>query len=316
MWRYIIRRLLYSLPALLLTTIIVFGILHTTPGDVIVAKLADQATLSQESIDKLKREYGLDKPEYQQYLIWLRRIVTGDLGTSIYTSESIADTLKDRFPITLQLAIQSIIIGVALGVSVGVVSALYPDKPIDYTGRLVAIFGLAAPNFWIATVTLTALAILLGWIPPAGYRPFWEDPGTNLQQFMLPSVIIGFGLSASVMRMTRSTLLEVMREDYIRTAYAKGLAQRIIIVRHALKNAFLPVITIIGGQISGLLSGTVIIESIFALPGLGRTALDGITFRDYPLVQTIVLIFAIKVIVLNLVVDLSYAWLDPRVRYQ
>lgn len=316
MWRYIIRRLLYSLPALLLTTIIVFGILHTTPGDVIVAKLADQATLSQESIDKLKREYGLDKPEYQQYLIWLRRIVTGDLGTSIYTSESIADTLKDRFPITLQLAIQSIIIGVALGVSVGVVSALYPDKPIDYTGRLVAIFGLAAPNFWIATVTLTALAILLGWIPPAGYRPFWEDPGTNLQQFMLPSVIIGFGLSASVMRMTRSTLLEVMREDYIRTAYAKGLAQRIIIVRHALKNAFLPVITIIGGQISGLLSGTVIIESIFALPGLGRTALDGITFRDYPLVQTIVLIFAIKIIVLNLVVDLSYAWLDPRVRYQ
>lgn len=316
MWRYIIRRLLYSLPALLLTTIIVFGILHTTPGDVIVAKLADQATLSQESIDKLKREYGLDKPEYQQYLIWLRRIVTGDLGTSIYTSESIADTLKDRFPITLQLAIQSIIIGVTLGVSVGVVSALYPDKPIDYTGRLVAIFGLAAPNFWIATVTLTALAILLGWIPPAGYRPFWEDPGTNLQQFMLPSVIIGFGLSASVMRMTRSTLLEVMREDYIRTAYAKGLAQRIIIVRHALKNAFLPVITIIGGQISGLLSGTVIIESIFALPGLGRTALDGITFRDYPLVQTIVLIFAIKIIVLNLVVDLSYAWLDPRVRYQ
>jgi peptide/nickel transport system permease protein len=316
MQTYILRRLGFSVPVLLLTSVIVFSLLHTVPGDVIVAKLADQGTVKKEDIELMRRQYGLDKPLPQQYLIWLGRIARGDLGNSIYTEEAIQTSLRRSFPVTLELAVWAMLVAVAIGVPVGIISAVFRNTPADYGGRVVAILGLSAPDFWIATMAITFLAIQFNWIPPVRYRPITQDPVANLQQFALPALVIGYRLSATIMRMTRSTLLEVLREDYVRTAHAKGLRERAVIFRHALKNAFLPVVTIMGGQIAFLLGGAVIIEQIFVLPGMGRLAIQGLTFRDYPLVQTLVMVFAGIVVLANLVVDVSYAWLDPRIRYR
>jgi peptide/nickel transport system permease protein len=315
MQTYILRRLAFSVPVLLLTSILVFSLLHMVPGDVIVAKLADQGTVKPEDIELMRRQYGLDKPLPQQYLIWLGRLVRGDLGISIYTEEPIQTSLRRAIPVTMELAIWSMLIAVAIGVPVGIISAVFRNTPGDYGSRLIAILGLSAPDFWIATMVITLLAIQFQWVPPVGYRPITEDPVSNLQQFVLPALIVGYRLSATIMRMTRSTLLEVLREDYVRTAHAKGLRERSVVLRHALKNAFLPVITVMGGQIAFLLGGAVIIETIFALPGMGRLAIQGLTFRDYPLVQTLVMVFASIVILANLAVDISYAWLDPRIRF-
>jgi peptide/nickel transport system permease protein len=315
MQRYIIRRLLFAVPVLLLTSVIVFSLLHTVPGDVIIAKLADQGTVKPEDIELMRQQYGLDKPLPQQYLIWLGRIVRGDLGISIYTEEAIRTSLARSFPVTLQLAVWAMVVALAIGVPVGILSAVFRNTPGDYVARLLAILGLSAPDFWVATLAITFLAIQFKWIPPVKYQPLWVDPVSNLQQFALPALVIGYRLSASIMRMTRSTLLEVLREDFVRTARSKGLRERAVVMRHALKNAFLPVITIMGGQVAFLLGGAVIIEQIFVLPGMGRLAIQGLTFRDYPLVQTLVMVFATIVLLANLLVDISYAWLDPRIRY-
>jgi peptide/nickel transport system permease protein len=313
---YVIRRLLFAVPVLVLSSLIVFSLLHTVPGDVIVAKLADQGTVKKEDIELMRRQYGLDKPLPQQYFLWLGRLVRGNLGISIYTEEAIQTSLRRSFPVTLELAVWAMLVAIAIGVPVGIVSAVFRNTLGDYAGRVLAILGLSAPDFWIATMAITFLAIQFHWIPPVSYRPLTEDPISNLKQFALPALVIGYRLSATIMRMTRSTLLEVLREDYVRTAHAKGLRERIVIFRHALKNAFLPVITIMGGQVAFLLGGTVIIEQIFVLPGMGRLAIQGLTFRDYPLVQTLVMVFATIVVLSNLAVDMSYAWLDPRIRFR
>jgi peptide/nickel transport system permease protein len=272
--------------------------------------------VKKEDIELMRRQYGLDKPLPQQYAIWLGRLLRGDLGISIYTEEAIVTSLKRSFPVTLELGLWAMLIAVAIGVPIGIMSSIFRNSPADYVGRVTAILGLSAPDFWIATMALTFLAIRFHWIPPVRYHRLWDDPVANLQQFALPALVIGFRLSATIMRMTRSTLLEVLREDYVRTARAKGLHQRLVIFRHALRNAFLPVVTIIGGQIAFLLGGSVIIEQIFVLPGMGRLAIQGLTFRDYPLVQTLVMVFASIVVLANLLVDVSYAWLDPRIRYR
>ena len=313
---YLIRRLLFAVPVLVLSSVIVFSLLHTVPGDVIIAKLADQGTVKKEDIELMRRQYGLDKPLPQQYFVWLGRLVRGNLGISIYTEEAIQTSLRRSFPVTLELAVWAMLVAIAIGVPVGIISAVFRNTPGDYAGRVLAILGLSAPDFWIATMAITFLAIQFHWIPPVHYRPLTEDPISNLKQFALPALVIGYRLSATIMRMTRSTLLEVLREDYVRTAHAKGLRERVVIFRHALKNAFLPVITIMGGQVAFLLGGTVIIEQIFVLPGMGRLAIQGLTFRDYPLVQTLVMVFASIVVLSNLAVDMSYAWLDPRIRFR
>jgi peptide/nickel transport system permease protein len=203
-----------------------------------------------------------------------------------------------------------------IAIPIGVLSATQQDKATDYVGRLVAISGLSLPDFWLGTLVITFAAIWFGWIPPLGYVSVWESPWTNLQQFLLPAAVLGFRLSAATMRMTRSTLLEVLREDYVRTAWAKGLGERVIIYKHALKNALIPVVTIIGGQLGTLLAGTVIVETIFALPGMGRLTVEAILYRDYPIVQTNVMLVAGTLVTLNLLVDLTYAWLDPRIHYR
>jgi peptide/nickel transport system permease protein len=316
MHKYIIRRLLLAIPVLLLSSLIVFGLMRVMPGDALTALMAESGNVSERELQKLRKDLGLDLPYYEQYLIWLWQMVSLNPGYSIFTSEPIPVALKKSIPVTIELALLAMILGLVIAIPLGVLSATRQDKPSDYVGRLVAISGLSLPDFWLGTLVITFAAIWFGWIPPLGYASVWESPWTNLQQFLLPAAVLGFRLSAATMRMTRSTLLEVLREDYVRTAWAKGLGERVIIYKHALKNALIPVVTIVGGQLGTLLAGTVIVETIFALPGMGRLTVEAILYRDYPIVQTNVMLVAGTLVTLNLLVDLTYAWLDPRVRYR
>jgi peptide/nickel transport system permease protein len=278
--------------------------------------MAESGNVSERELQKLRQDLGLDRPYHEQYLLWIWQMVTFNPGYSIFTGDAISVSLKKAIPVTIELAALAMAFGLLIAIPVGVLSATRQDKPTDYIGRLVAISGLSFPDFWLGTLVITFAAIWFGWIPPLGYISVWESPWMNIQQFLLPAAILGFRLSAATMRMTRSTLLEVLREDYVRTAWAKGLDERLIIYKHALKNALIPVITIVGGQLGGLLAGTVIIETIFALPGIGRLTVEAIMFRDYPVVQTNVMLAATVLVTINLLVDLTYAWLDPRIRYQ
>jgi peptide/nickel transport system permease protein len=316
MHKYIIRRLLLAIPVLLLSSLIVFGLMRVMPGDALTALMAESGNVSERELQKLRKDLGLDLPYYEQYLIWLWQMVSLNPGYSIFTSEPIPVALKKSIPVTIELALLAMILGLVIAIPVGVLSATRQDKPSDYVGRLVAISGLSLPDFWLGTLVITFAAIWFSWIPPLGYISVWESPWTNLQQFLLPAAVLGFRLSAATMRMTRSTLLEVLREDYIRTAWAKGLREQVIIYKHALKNALIPVVTIVGGQLGTLLAGTVIVETIFALPGMGRLTVEAILYRDYPIVQTNVMLVAGTLVTLNLLVDLTYAWLDPRIYYR
>jgi peptide/nickel transport system permease protein len=316
MHKYIIRRLLLAIPVLLLSSLIVFGLMRVMPGDALTALMAESGNVSERELQKLRKDLGLDLPYYEQYLIWLWQMVSLNPGYSIFTSEPIPVALKKSIPVTIELALLAMILGLVIAIPLGVLSATRQDKPSDYVGRLVAISGLSLPDFWLGTLVITFAAIWFGWIPPLGYASVWESPWTNLQQFLLPAAVLGFRLSAATMRMTRSTLLEVLREDYVRTAWAKGLGERVIIYKHALKNALIPVVTIVGGQLGTLLAGTVIVETIFALPGMGRLTVEAILYRDYPIVQTNVMLVAGTLVTLNLLVDLTYAWLDPRIHYR
>jgi peptide/nickel transport system permease protein len=316
MHKYVIRRLLLALPVLLLSSLIVFGLMRVMPGDALTALMAESGNVGERELQKLRKDLGLDRPYHEQYLIWLWQMVSLNPGDSIFTNEPIPDSLKKAIPVTLELATLAMILGLVIAVPIGVLSATRQDTTSDYVGRVVAVSGLSLPDFWLGTLVITFAAIWFHWIPPIGYTSLWESPLRNLQQFLLPAAVLGFRLSAATMRMTRSTVLEVLREDYVRTAWAKGLEGRIVVYKHALKNALIPVVTIVGGQLGTLLAGTVIVETIFALPGMGRLTVEAILFRDYPVVQTNVMLVAGTLVTLNLLVDLSYAWLDPRIRYR
>jgi peptide/nickel transport system permease protein len=316
MHKYIIRRLLLAIPVLLISSLIVFGLMRVMPGDALTALMAESGNVSERELQKLRKDLGLDLPYYEQYLIWLWQMVSFNPGYSIFTSEPIPVALKKSIPVTIELALLAMILGLVIAIPLGVLSATRQDKLSDYLGRLVAISGLSLPDFCLGTLVITFAAIWFSWIPPLGYASVWESPWRNLQQFLLPAAVLGFRLSAATMRMTRSTLLEVLREDYVRTAWSKGLGERVIIYKHALKNALIPVVTIVGGQLGTLLAGTVIVETIFALPGMGRLTVEAILYRDYPIVQTNVMLVAATLVMLNLLVDLTYAWLDPRIHYQ
>jgi peptide/nickel transport system permease protein len=316
MYIYALRRLLLAIPVLLLSSVIVFGLMRVMPGDALTALMAESGNVSERELQKLRRDLGLDRPYHEQYLLWVWQMVTFNPGYSIFTSEPIPVALKKAIPVTIELALLGMGMGLLIAIPVGVLSATRQDKFADYLGRLVAISGLSLPDFWLGTLVITFAAIWFAWIPPLGYTSLWEAPWKNLQQFLLPAAVLGFRLSAATMRMTRSTLLEVLREDYVRTARAKGLVERAIIYKHALKNALIPVVTIVGGQLGTLLAGTVIVETIFALPGMGRLTVEAILFRDYPVVQTNVMLVAATLVTLNLLVDLAYAWLDPRIHYR
>src|SRR6059036_729054 len=316
MQKYVIRRLLAAIPVLVLSSLIVFGLMRVMPGDALVALMGESGNVGERELKKLRKDLGLDRPYHEQYLIWVWQMVSLNPGDSIFTNEPIPVALKKSIPVTLELATLALILGLAIAIPVGVLSATRQDKPADYVGRVVAVSGLSFPDFWLGTLVITFAAIWFRWIPPLGYVSIWDDPWRNLQQFLLPAAVLGFRLSAATMRMTRSTVLEVLREDYVRTARAKGLGERIIVYKHALKNALIPVITLVGGQLGTLLAGTVIVETIFALPGMGRLTVEAILFRDYPVVQTNVMLVAGTLVTLNLLVDLTYAWLDPRIHYR
>jgi len=302
-------------PVLFGVSVMVFTLGHLMPGDVVMSMLAEAPSFNKQDVEKLRAQLGLDRPLHEQYLVWISGAVRGDLGKSLWKDRPVTDIILERLPVTLEVAVLAMVVSTFLAIVIGVISATRQDTPIDYIVRLLSIGGLSMPEFWIATLIVVFPAIWFGYMAPLHYAPILKDPWANLQQFALPAISLGVRMSAGVMRMTRSQMLEVLRQDYIRTAWSKGLRERAVIYRHALKNALIPVITIMGSQFGSLLGGTVIVESIFNLPGVGRLTLEAIQVRDLTQLQGNVLFLATGFLVINLLVDLSYAWLDPRIRY-
>ncbi len=316
---YIIRRLLLVIPTLLLLSIIVFLTVRFIPGDVIDAMLSEIQWVGGGDMDRatLERRLGLDVPVWVQYGRWIGDMFRhGSLGRSLWRDWTVEEEILSRLPVTIELGLLAIVIGLVIALPVGIYSAMRQDTAADYLGRSVAIIGLATPNFWLAIMVLIYPTIWWGWTPPLEYVPFAEHPLDNLAGFLIPSLILGTAMAAATMRMTRTMTLEVLRQDYIRTAWSKGMAERVVIVRHTLKNALIPVVTLVGLQMPILVGGAVIMENIFALPGLGRLMLNALQSRDYPVVQGTNLFFATGVVLLNLLIDLIYPYLDPRVRYE
>ena len=317
MTQYLIRRVLYIIPIMLGASILIFALIRIAPGDISVLILegAGKGTAQSDQVQKLRQELGLDKPIHQQYIDWLGHIVRLDLGRSFWTNRPIIEEIKNKYPISMQMAIIAVLLSLIIAIPIGVLSAIYQDTWIDYVFRIVTVAGLAVPNFWMGILIILALVAWFQYTPPLGFVPFWVDPWKNFQQMVWPAVALGYRLSAIVSRVTRSQMLEVLRQDYIRTARAKGIKDRVVVYRHALKNALLPVVTITGVQLGALLGGTVITETVFNIPGMGRQLIEAINFRDYPMVEAIVLISALTFALLNLLVDVMYVWLDPRVKY-
>ena len=316
MWGYVARRALQGILVLWLVSILIFSLIRILPGDAIIMQLDQAAAPTPEVLARARQELGLDRPLLEQYRIWMGGVLRGDLGRSLTTRRPVADELLKRVSLTCHLAVLSMGIGLLIALPIGILSAMRQDTAADYVGRFIAVLGLSLPDFWLATVAITFLAIWVGWIPPIGFVPIWDEPKRALSQLLIPAAIIGARLAAVSMRMTRSSLLEVLRQDYIRTARAKGRRERGVVLGHALKNALVPVITVLGQQFSVLLGGTVIVEVIFLQPGVGSLMLDAVQLRDYTVIQGAVLFFAAVIVVVNLLIDLSYAWLDPRIRYR
>ena len=313
---YIARRLASAIPSLVLVSVIIFSLVRLVPGDVVMARLAEGGYANDEQLAAMRAELGLDRGFAEQYLDWAGGVVRGDFGESLWNGEPVLPRIGSAMRVSIQIAFMAIVISVGIAIPLGVISAVRQDGFVDYGARLFAIIGLSMPDFWIATMLLLALTLWVGWLPEFAYFPLWEDPSRNLQALIFPALIVGYRLSATASRMTRSTMLEVLREDYVRTARSKGLAERSIVVRHALRNALIPVITIFGGLLSFMLGGLVVIETVFSLPGMGRLALNAVLLRDYPILQGTVMVMAVIFVVTNLVVDLSYAVIDPRIRYR
>ena len=318
---YIIRRVMLVIPSVFVLTLLVFGMVRLLPGDVvdtIAAQLSGGrgGIIDPETKERIRQELGLDRPIYIQYFVWIGQIVRGDLGASLITKIDIVEDIKRRFPVTFELVILTLVLMVLWGLSVGIFSAIRQDSWMDYVLRSVAIIGLSVPFFWTAVLLLLFGSLWFNWSPPWGVNAFFDDPWLNIQQFFFPAVILAVSQGSQVARMTRATVLEVMRQDYIRTARAKGLVERAILSRHALKNAMIPVVSLIGINFAFALGGTVVLEQIWGLPGMGQLMLTAIKQRDYPVIQGVILFTGTLVMIINLFVDLSYGWLNPRIRYR
>jgi len=320
---YLVRRILLIIPTIFIVTMLVFLISRFIPGNVIDMMVSEMSTLAEMKaatnidVDYIRHQLGLDVPIHVQYGRWVGRLITHlDFGESLWTGRPLTDELRVRYPITFELSLMALIIGLVIAIPVGVYSAIRQDTIKDYVGRTFAIAGLSIPNFWLATMVVVLPAIWWGWSPPVEYIPLVEDPAGNLGQFLIPAIIMGTSTSAGMMRMTRTMMLEVLRNDYIRTAWAKGLKERVIVLRHALRNAGLPLITMLGARIPGLLSGAIVMEQIFCLPGMGRLMIEAINNRDYPIISGVNLIMAALTMACILLTDISYAYIDPRIRYK
>ncbi|GAA4725320.1 ABC transporter permease subunit [Brevibacillus fulvus] len=313
MGRYIVKRLISLVPIIFGISVLVFTILHLVPGDPASIMLGTSAT--PEAIKVLRQEMGLDLPLVQQYLQWMGGLLQGDFGVSVHTGEPILPEILSRFSITLQLTVLGALFGWLFAIPLGIISAVRVHSSVDVVVRLFAMLGISVPNFAIGTLLLLGLSLYFGWFPPIDVVSFWEDPAEAWQVFVLPAITMGIVLAAGVMRMTRSAFLETLEKDFIRTARAKGNNQWIVIVGHALRNSSIPIVTIAGMQIGYLLGGSVIVEQLFSIPGLGQYILDGIYQRDYPVVQGGVLFVALVFVLVNLLVDVIYTWIDPRIKY-
>lgn len=313
MSHYVLRRLVIAIPSLLIASLIVFTLPRLIPGDVVQLMLEEKAY--GRDLEDLRAKLGLDRPIPVQYVDWVRRLAGGDLGESLWTHQPVLGELARRMPVTLVLGLLALVVAVVVGVPIGILSAMRPDGAVDFFARSAAILGLSVPGFVQAIVVILLPAIWWGWTPRMGFTELAEGPGTYLLQFVLPAIILGIASAAAIMRLTRGMLLEVLRQDYVRTAWAKGLQERVVVLKHSLKNAIIPVVTVLGLQIAQIAGGSVIIESIFGLPGMGQFLVEAITQRDYPVIQGINLLIVVIIVATNLLVDLCYAMIDPRIRY-
>ena len=311
--RYLARRLLVAIPSLLIASAIVFTLPRLIPGDAVQLMLAE--TSYEKDLDELRAKLGLDRALHVQYAEWVGRVLRGDLGESLWTRRPVLDELAQRLPVTAELALYATVIALLIALPIGVLAAARQDTLADYIARSVAILGLSLPGFWLGTLVIVLPAIWWGWRPVTGFVDFRQDPLAHVAQMLLPSLILGIASAAALMRLTRGMLLEALRQDYVRTAWAKGLAERKVVIKHALRNAVIPVITLLGTQLPLILGGTVVIETIFGLPGVSRFLFDAINQRDYPVIQGVNLLVVSTVVVVNLGVDMLYGVLDPRIRY-
>jgi peptide/nickel transport system permease protein len=311
---YILRRVAMLVPTLIGMSIIIFLMLRLLPGDIVDIIAGADAQTDSSSRAKLRNAMGLSDPLPTQYAKWMWGLLQGDPGNSLRSGKPVAELLWKALPITFELAILSVLMATVVAIPLGVISAVRRDTGMDYSSRVFGLIGLSLPNFWIATLLLLFTSKIFGWVPSIQYVPFVEDPIGNLKQFLLPAFAVAIQLMAIIMRMTRTTMLEVLSQDYVRTARAKGLSNRIVVYRHALRNATIPVITVIGFQLGALMGTSAIIETVFGLNGIGYTLLQAIFNRDYPLVQAAVLYLAVIFVLINLAVDILYAYLDPRIK--
>jgi peptide/nickel transport system permease protein len=311
---YVLHRLLVAIPSFLIASFIVFALPRLLPGDVVQLMFEEHAY--GRNLDELRTRLGLDRPIATQYAEWLGKVARGDLGDSLWTGRPVLGELARRLPVSLELGLLAICFSIAVALPVGIIAAVRQDTVADYAARSAAILGLSVPGYWVATLVIVLPAIWWGWTPAAGFIDFRRNPWGHLAQFVLPAVILGVASAAVLMRMTRAMLLEVLRQDYVRTAWAKGLRERVVVLKHGLKNALIPVVTILGLHVAQIFGGTVIFETIFGLPGMGLFLFDAINQRDYPVIQGVNLLIVAIVVATNLLVDMAYAVIDPRIRYE
>lgn len=316
MSQYALKRVGLFIPTVLLLTIIVFALMSLIPGDPALAILSDgEGSYTQRELDNLRHELGTDRPIAVQYVDWIGGVLKGDFGDSLWFNAPVMTELKHRIPRTLELAVLAIVLAVGLSVPLGVLSAIRPDGWLDHASRVFSLVGVSIPNFLAAILLILFLVRTFGWLPPLGYVELWNDPMTNLKQMAFPALALAFYDMAFIARVTRSSMMEVIREDYMRTARAKGLSERVVVMRHGLKNAALPILTMTGWQFGRLFEGAIIIETIFLIPGMGRILIEAVFQFDFPMIQAVIVIIGVGILTINLAVDLLYGWLDPRIRY-
>ena len=317
MRQYVIKRLLLMIPTLFGVALLVFFLLRVAPGDIVELKYAGSGTFApKEALDRERQQLGLDKPLTQQFFVWIAGAARFDFGDSMWTGQPIAKEIGIRLELSLQLAVMATLVAMVLAIPLGTLAALKQDSWIDYAVRIFSIGGLAVPSFWLGIVIILTFLIFFKWMPPLTFTSFWTDPRANLAQLLWPALAVGYRYSAMATRMTRSTVLEALREDYVRTARAKGLREQVVVVKHALRNALLPIVTVIGLEFAFLIGGLVVTEQVFNLNGIGMLFVESITHRDYTMTQALVLLVAFAFILMNFLIDLLYAWLDPRIRYR
>ena len=318
MWQYILKRVLLMIPTLFGAALLVFLIMNIIPGDIALLIIGgDQGgDINPQELAKLREQLGLDRPFFVQFFSWLWGVMQFDFGTSLWTGAPVMEELAIRFPLTLEIAIAATIVSTLIAIPLGTIAAIRQDTWIDYVVRIISIGGLAIPAFWTGILIILFLVLMFEWSPPLEYVGLTEDPWENMKQLIWPIISVGYRYAAVTTRMTRSTVLEVMREDYIRTAWAKGLQEKVVVIKHTLKNAILPVITIIGTEFAFLIGGLVVTETVFTLNGVGSFLVDAIAHRDIPVVQSLIILIAFVFVFVNLVIDLLYAWIDPRISYR